>query len=193
MPSLEKIKQEIKKGISILENGGILIYPSDTLWALGCDATNDLAVEKLIQLKKRSTNKGLIVLIAYENDLQKYVKEVPSLAYELWEYAENPLTLVLEGGQKLSSHLLGQDGSVAIRLIKSGFCFELLKTFKKPIISTSVNISGENSAKTFMDISQDLLDKVDYSISSDFFQNPNPVASTIIRLKANGTFEFIRK
>ncbi len=185
--------QEIEKAIKVLKEGGTILYPTDTIWGLGCDATNSLAVEKLLGLKNRPQEKGLIVLIAHINDLQKYVKEVPSLAYDMIEYSENPLTLVLDNGLNVSPLVLQENKSLAIRLVTSGFCFELVKAFKKPIIATSANISGDNSPNSYEEISKNLIDQVNFSLDPSFADKKKKNPSTIIRLAMNGTIEFIRR
>jgi len=192
MAGFQEIKEEIQKAIQVLNQGGTLLYPSDTLWALGCDASQDLAVQKILDLKNRPQEKGLIILVSNINDLDRYVKEVPQIAFELIEYAENPLTLVLQNGQKISAMALNEIGSIGIRVVKSGYCFELLKAFKKPLISTSANFSGEPSPETFAEISQDLKDKVDFISHSQSELPLKNKPSTIIKLDVNGTFQILR-
>lgn len=186
-------QNEVKKVMDIVRDGGVVIYPSDTLWALGCDATQDSATEKLIEIKGRSVEKGLIILIPSENDLLKYVREVPDLAYDLIEFAENPLTLVLNQGKNLSISVMKENQSIAVRVVKTGFCHDLLKALKKPLVSTSANLSGEKSPLSFSEISDLLKSKVDYIVDPAFGPKMSGQASTIIRLETNGTIEFIRR
>lgn len=192
MAGFQEIKEEIKMAVQVLNQGGTILYPSDTIWGLGCDATQDSAVQKILDIKKRPLEKGFIVLISNMNDLDRYVKEVPALAYELIEYAENPLTLVLQNGQKISPLALNENGSLGIRLVKSGYCFELLKAFKKPLISTSANFSGELNPKLFSEISSELKTQVDLICQSQENAPVRTKPSTIIKLDVNGTFQILR-
>ncbi len=193
MKGFTPIQNEIKKLVDIIRGGGIVLYPSDTLWALGCDATQDSAIKKLLQIKERSPEMGLIVLIPSENDLFRYVKEVPDLAYDLIEYAENPLTLVLDKGKNVSNIVLKEDESIAIRVVKTGFCHEFLKVLKKPMVSTSANLSGEKTSMNFSEISELLKSMVDYTVDPTLGLDLKGHASTIMKLAMNGTIEFIRR
>ncbi len=189
----EKLKEEIDKNLAILKSSGVILYPTDTIWGLGCDATDDLAIEKLLNIKRRPVEKGMIILISTINDLDRYAREVPSIAYELMEYAERPLTLVLEEGKGISKKVLKENGSVAIRVVKSGFCYDLIRAFKKPIVSTSANISGIPSPSHYDQISQQIKEEVDHIVPLTFENKTDLMASTILRLDKNGTIEFIRR
>jgi len=193
MAGFLEIKEEIKKAVEVLNGGGTILYPTDTIWGLGCDATQEEAVQKLLKIKNRPQDKGLIVLVSSINELDRYVEDVPSMAFDLLEYAEHPLTLVLEKGRKISPTVLKENQSIAIRVVKTGICHELLKVFKKPLVSTSANISGEPSPKTFEEISQVLKDRVDLIFSKETSGLFSTKPSTIIRLDNNGTIEFLRR
>lgn len=187
------LKNEVNKALEVLKNGGVILYPTDTVWGLGCDATNEEAVAKVNEIKGRKADKSLIVLLDNDNKLQSYVTEIPEVAYELIEYAENPLTIIFSGAKNLAQNVINIDGSVGIRVVKHDFCEELLQRFRKPIVSTSANISGEPTPQFFDDISEEIKDVVDYIV--DFEQENRTVKkpSTIIKLGPSGQFEFIRK
>lgn len=187
------LKEEINKALEILKSGGVILYPTDTIWGLGCDATNEAAVDKILKIKNRPAEKSLIVLLDTDNKLQSYVNEIPEVAYDLIEYAENPLTIIFSGAKNMAKNVINSDGSVGIRIVKHDFCTQLIQRFRKPIVSTSANLSGEPSPKFFDDINPEILDVVDYVV--DFEQENRSVKkpSTIMKLSSSGQFEFIRK
>ena len=187
------IRDEINKALEVLKKGGVILYPTDTVWGLGCDATNENAVDKINKIKGRAVDKSLIVLLANENNLQSYVSEIPDVAYELIEYAENPITIVFSGAKNLAKNIINADGSVGIRIVKHDFCEQLLQRFRKPIVSTSANLSGQPTPSFFDDIDPEIINAVDYVVD---FEQDNRTAkkpSTIIKLGPSGQFEFIRK
>lgn len=187
------LREEVNKALEVLKNGGIILYPTDTVWGLGCDATNEDAVSKINTIKGRATDKSLIVLLANENNLQSYVSEIPDVAYELIEYAENPMTIVFSGAKNLAKSVINADGSVGIRIVKHDFCEQLLQRFRKPIVSTSANLSGQPTPLFFDEINPEIINTVDYVVN---FEQENRTAkkpSTIIKLGPSGQFEFIRK
>jgi L-threonylcarbamoyladenylate synthase len=186
-------REEINNALAVLKNGGVILYPTDTVWGLGCDATNEEAVAKISEIKGRASHKSFIVLLSTANQLQSYVTEIPDVAYELIEYAENPLTIVFSGAKNLAKNVINADGSVGIRIVKHTFCEELIQRFRRPITSTSSNLSGEPTPQFFDEISQEIIDSVDYVV--DFEQELSVVKkpSTIIKLGPSGQFEFIRK
>ncbi len=187
------LKDEINKTLEVLKTGGIILYPTDTVWAIGCDATNNLAVDKIIALKKRASNKGFIVLLDSDNKLQGYVNPVPEIAYDLIEYAENPLTIIYSGAKNLAANVIAPDGSVGIRIVKHDFCSQLIQRFRKPIVSTSANISGHVWPKNFIDINPELFELVDYVVNIDQNSMEEKLPSTIMKLEADGRFMFLRK
>ncbi len=191
--SLHMLKDEINKALEVLKAGGVILYPTDTIWGLGCDATNAEAVDKLLAIKNRPAEKSLIILLDTENKIQSYVTEVADVAYDLIEYAENPLTIVFSGAKNLAQNVINADGSVGIRVAKHDFCTPLIQRFRKPIVSTSANLSGNPSPKYFDDIDSKIVDAVDYVV--DFEQENRSIKkpSTIMKLSAGGQFEFIRK
>ncbi|MHB1177898.1 MAG: L-threonylcarbamoyladenylate synthase [Daejeonella sp.] len=187
------LREEVNKAFEVLRNGGIILYPTDTIWGIGCDATNPEAVEKVIKLKGRSEDKSMIILLDTSNKLQSYVREVPEIAYDLIEFSENPLTIIYSGAKNVASNAIAADGSIGIRIVKHDFCEQLLRKFRKPIISTSANLSGEASPVSFDHISNQIIDGVDYVVNWE--QNIVSVKkpSAIMKLEPGGKFSFIRK
>ena len=187
------LKEEINKALEVLKNGGIILYPTDTVWGLGCDATNPEAVAKIFALKNRADSKSLIILLDTENKLQSHVSEIPDVAYDLIEYTEKPLTIIYDGAKNLAQNLINEDGSIAIRIPKHEFCQQLIQRFRKPIVSTSANISSELTPLSFSQISEKIKNGVDYVIDLEQEDTQEKQSSTIIKLGAGGQFSFIRK
>lgn len=187
------LKNEINNALEVIKAGGIILYPTDTIWGIGCDATNPQAVQKIIDLKHRATSKSFIVLLDTENKLPSYVNPVPEIAYDLIEFAENPLTIIYSGAKNLAHNVIAVDGSVGIRIVKHDFCSQLIQRFRKPIVSTSANLSGQTSPRIFTDINPEIINLVDYTVNleQDNIEHKNP--STIMKLEADGRFQFIRK
>lgn len=184
---------DIKAALDTLHQGGTLLYPTDTIWGIGCDATNVSAIEKIYSIKERDRSKSMIILLENENQLASYVKEIPDVAYQLIEYSERPLTIIYTGVKNLPAELIGPDDTIAIRIVNHPFCSALLQRFRRPIVSTSANLSGMPSPKNFSEIDEQLIEKVDYvaSYGQDNLENATP--SVIMRLEPSGRFEFIRK
>ena len=184
---------DIVKAVEVLRSGGIILYPTDTIWGLGCDATNQAAVERIYQIKQRKDAKSMLILMENPNLLNSYITEVPEIAWDLIEVADNPLTIIYPGAKNLASNLLGQDGSVGIRITAEPFTQQLIQRFRKPIVSTSANISGQKSPQNFADISMEIKQSVDYVVfyRQDDSARSNP--SGIIKLGIGGQIEIIRK
>ncbi|RYE14287.1 MAG: threonylcarbamoyl-AMP synthase, partial [Sphingobacteriales bacterium] len=136
------LRDEVAKAFKIVQDGGIILYPTDTIWGIGCDASNTEAVKKIYALKQREESKSMIILLDNDNKLQSYISEVPDIAYDLIEFTENPLTLIMPGAKNISPALIAADGSVGIRIVKHPFCEQLIQRLRKPLVSTSANISG---------------------------------------------------
>nr|MBC7613322.1 threonylcarbamoyl-AMP synthase [Pseudopedobacter sp.] len=187
------LKEEINKALEVLKSGGIILYPTDTVWGLGCDATNAEAVAKIFKLKNREDSKSLIILLDTDNKLQSYISEVPDIAYDLIEYTEKPLTIIYSGAKNLAKNLINHDGSIGIRIPKHEFCQQLIQRFRKPIVSTSANISGEPTPTNFSEMSQTIIDGVDYVVDLEQESTEKKEPSTIMKLEADGKFIFIRK
>jgi L-threonylcarbamoyladenylate synthase len=187
------LREEVAKALKIVQDGGIILYPTDTIWGIGCDAINTEAVKKIYSLKQRDEAKSMIILLDTVNKLESYVSNVNPLAFDLIEYAENPLTLVMPGAKNISPALISNDGSIGIRVVKNTFCEQLIQRLRKPLVSTSANISGRPSPQYFSQIDQEIIDGVDYVVDLDQHDMEIKTPSTIMRLAPDGTFEFLRK
>lgn len=186
------IEQDIQACVETLQRGGLILYPTDTIWGIGCDATNPDAVKKVYALKQRSDNKAMIVLIDAEDHLDHYVVDVPDIAHELLQVAIEPLTIIYEGAFNLSAELLGENDSVGIRVPREEFSHRLCASFGKPIVSTSANISGAPSPAAFADIDKRIVEGVDYVVNYRQNDSAPHKASNIILLRGDGTFKIIR-
>ncbi|MDB5031455.1 L-threonylcarbamoyladenylate synthase [Mucilaginibacter sp.] len=187
------LRDEVAKAFKVVQDGGIILYPTDTIWGIGCDAANTEAVQKIYRLKQRDEAKSMIILLDTDNKLASYVLEVPELAYSLIEYAENPLTLIIPGARNISPALIAGDGSIGIRVSNHPFCQGLIQRLRKPLVSTSANISGKPSPQYFSQIDQEIIDGVDYVVDVDQHSMEIKNPSTIMKLSPNGQFEFIRR
>src|ERR1700755_1743215 len=161
------LREEIAKALKVVQDGGIILYPTDTIWGIGCDATNTEAINRIFALKQRDEAKSMIILLDTENKLESYVQEVPSIAYDLIEFAENPLTLVMPGAKNISPALFAADGSIGVRVVKHDFCEQLIQRMRKPLVSTSANISGKPSPLYFSQVDQQIIDGVDHIVDID--------------------------
>ncbi|MDR0982029.1 MAG: threonylcarbamoyl-AMP synthase [Culturomica sp.] len=188
----EKLKQEIKKSIEILRKGGVIVYPTDTIWGIGCDATNETAVKRIYEIKRRADSKSMLVLLDDVGKIASYA-DVPDISYELIEASDKPLTVIYPNSRGLAAGLPAEDGSIGIRITKEEFTRNLLFQFHKPIVSTSANVSGEPSPTAFRDISDDILNAVDYVVDYRREENGGTHPSSIIKFDADGSFKIIRK
>lgn len=186
-------REDINQALETLKNGGLILYPTDTIWGIGCDATNPEAVEKVFALKERDKSKSMLILLHNDNQLASYVNEIPEVAYELIEATDRPLTIVYSKAKNLASNALAEDGSIGIRIVNHPFCQQLLQRFRKPIISTSANISGQASALNFSEISSEIKEAVDYIVEFGQHDTNAGKPSLIIKLDPSGKFEFLRK
>ncbi|MBR1889288.1 MAG: threonylcarbamoyl-AMP synthase [Alloprevotella sp.] len=185
-------REDIRKAVDIMWKGGIILYPTDTIWGIGCDATNEDAVRRVYEIKQRIDSKALICLTDNDAKLPYYVKDVPPIAWDLLELSVKPLTLVLDQARNLAPNLLAEDGSVGIRITKEPFSKELCFRMRKMIVSTSANISGQPAPRCFDEISDTLKQSVDYICTSRRNER-NPAASSVIRLRSNGEVCVIRQ
>ena len=185
-------KEDIRRAVEVMNNGGIILYPTDTIWGLGCDATNADAVHRIYEIKQRTDAKALISLVDSETKVQFYVKEVPEVAWDVMELSERPMTVVFDGGRNLAPNLLAEDGSVAIRITKEAFSKELCMRMKRAVVSTSANISGQPAPRCFSEISEEIKGAVDYICTSRQDEPPTQTASSIIKLGAGGEVTIIR-
>lgn len=191
-PITKSWREDIKKAIDVMYKGGVILYPTDTIWGIGCDATNEDAVRRIYEIKQRDDSKALICLTDSEAKLPYYIKDVPPVAWDLLELATSPLTIVFDEARNIAQNLIAEDGSIGIRITREAFSKELCFRMRKLIVSTSANISNAPSPKRFDDISPEILNAVDYVCTS----RRNEVCSTassILRLRNNGEISIIRK
>ena len=187
-----QMDEDITQCLKVLSDGGLILYPTDTVWGIGCDATNADAVNRVYQLKKRDDSKALIVLIDSADHLDHYVVDVPMIARELIDVAVKPLTIIYEGAYNMAPNVLGDEDSVGIRIPNDEFCHRLCERFGKPIVSTSANVSGEPTAKTFAEIAPAIVKGVDYAVNYRRQDTSHHNPSNIILLSRDGTFKIIR-
>jgi L-threonylcarbamoyladenylate synthase len=192
MKNNNQYEQELEKAVEILKTGGTLLYPTDTIWGLGCDATNPKAVEKIFRLKNREESKSLIVLLDDEANLHNYVDNLPEITFDLLENLDKPTTIIYSNAKNLAWNVIASDGTIGIRVTRDPFCKDLVKRFGKPIVSTSANISGDPSPIVFREISNELITHVSYTVDLYHDQINSSKPSTIIRLFENGEFIIIR-
>lgn len=186
-------KEDIQNAVNVMKDGGVILYPTDTVWGIGCDATNSEAVAKVYNIKKRDDSKALICLVDSEARLQRYVRNVPEVAWQVMEYAVKPTTVILDNAVNLAPNLVADDGSIAMRVTHEAFSKELCYIFQKPIVSTSVNISGEPAAQNFRDIAPELIEAADYVCFSRRQEHKPHTPSSIIKIKEDGEVTIIRK
>lgn len=190
-------EQDIKNAVETMRRGGVILYPTDTVWGIGCDATNVEAVRRVYEIKQRDDSKALICLVDSDARMQRYFRNVPDVAWQLVDSLKEgdgrPTTLILDGAINLAQNLIADDGSVGIRITNEPFSRELCYRFQKAIVSTSANISGEPAAQNYCDIDQRILDAVDYVCWSRRQEHKPHIPSSIIKLKANGEVTVIRK
>lgn len=183
---------DLSTALDTLRQGGLILYPTDTVWGLGCDATNPDAVARLRDLKGRSAGKALLCVVGSETILERYAQGVPDVAYELIDTAVEPLTIVYDKGVGLAPGVCGDDGSVGIRIIADGFTGELLRRFGRPLVSTSANLAGEITPANYAQISDDLKERVDYVVETGRTDTAEHMPSHILRLHADGQVAIIR-
>ncbi len=183
---------EIINCLNILKKGGIILYPTDTVWGIGCDATNFEAIEKIIRLKKRLDRKSMICLVSDFKMLNQYIEDIPEVTYDIIKFATKPTTIVYDRPLHVAENLIAKDNSIAIRVVREGFSNQLIRKLKKPIVSTSANISGKTSPNNFQEISNAILEGVDYVVNlPDKKGSVKP--SAIIKISAWGNVQIIRK
>lgn len=194
-----EIDEEISEALQVLKDGGIILYPTDTIWGIGCDATNKEAVEKVFQLKKRSDSKSLVTLASDMDMVCRYVKEVPEMAVQLAEITDKPLTIIYPEaittpvGRGIAENVAAEDGSIAIRIPMNDFCLQLIKKFHRPIVSTSANISGEPSPASYEEINGEIISAVDWCADPIYEEGSTQKASSIIKVGISGEVKIIRE
>ena len=189
-------EEDIRKAVEVMRKGGVILYPTDTVWGIGCDATNAEAVKRVYAIKQRDDSKALICLVDSDARMQRYIRNVPDVAWQLIDSLSEggkPTTLILDGAVNLAPNLIAEDGSIGIRITQEPFSKELCYRFQKAIVSTSANISGEPAAQNYCDIDQRIIEAVDYVCWSRRQEHKPHTPSSIIKLKENGEVEIIRK
>jgi|SRR6185312_3855718 len=183
--------QILKAAQAYIQKGGAILYPTDTVWGIGCDATNEQAVKRIFEIKNRPPAKSMIILVANMDQLEYYA-DVPEVAKDLVEYAESPLTIIYPNAKRVAAPLIAEDGSIAIRVVKDEFCEMLINGLRKPLVSTSANISGEPAPVYFDEISDEIKSRVDYIVPLRQSEHTKSKPSRIIKLGMNGAIEIIR-
>ena len=188
----KEIAEDIRTAVQTLRQGGLILYPTDTIWGIGCDASNEEAVRRIFRLKQREDSKAMICLVDSADRMQRYLRQVPDVAWDLVEFAEKPLTLILDGAVNLAPSLTGEDGSVGLRVTRENISHELCYRFQKAVVSTSANISGQPSPAYFGEISDEIKQGVDYVMRSRQNDTSKSKPSQIIKLGLDGRVSIIR-
>lgn len=186
-------EEDIRQAVKTLREGGLILYPTDTVWGIGCDATRPEAVSKVYELKKRADSKALIVLVNRVEDLDRYVDEVPPIALDLIEVADRPMTIVYERGRNLAKNLLAEDGSVGIRVTGEEYSSALCKALRRPVVSSSANLSGEPAPSFFAQIPRAIIEGVDYVASYRRDDSTPRRSSSVVKVGADSTIQILRK
>ena len=189
----ETIREEIKKACEVLQKGGVILYPTDTVWGIGCDATNEEAVKRVYEIKHRADSKAMLVLVDSDVKVDFYVKDVPEVAWDLIQYATKPLTVIYDDARNLAPNLIGEDGSVGIRVTSEEFSKQLCYRFRKAIVSTSANISGQQSPASFSEIQDEIKQAVDYIVDYRQDEPAGAKPSSILKLGRGGVIKIIRE
>ena len=186
------INFEVHKAFEVIQNGGIILYPTDTVWGIGCDATNAEAVKKIYALKQREESKSMIVLMNGEKMMYNVFKEIPETAWQILDLSEKPTTLILDNPRNVAANIIADDKTLGVRLVKEPFCFKLMERMKKPLVSTSANISGMFTPKSFKEIVPEIIKGVDYVVNLHH-EKICDKPSTIIKLSLDNQVKIIRK
>jgi L-threonylcarbamoyladenylate synthase len=184
---------DIRNALKVLREGGVILYPTDTIWGLGCDATNALAVQKIFGIKQRDDSKSLIILVNSVSMLERYVADPPEVALQMAELSQKPLTIIYDRGRSLAGGVASADGSVGVRICSDPFCDELITAFRKPIVSTSANISGTDAPALFDEISEEVIRAADYVCLYRQYDRSRFSASSVIRVSGNGAVKILRE
>ena len=187
------MNEEIKKACQVMREGGVILYPTDTIWGIGCDATNEEAVRRVYEIKRRADSKAMLVLVDSAVKVDFYVQDVPEVAWDLIELADKPLTIIYSGARNLAPNLLAEDGSVGIRVTGEEFSKRLCQQFRKAIVSTSANVSGQPSPQNFSEISEEIKSAVDYIVDYRREATTQAEPSSIIKLDKGGVIKIIRQ
>ena len=189
----ETIREEIRKACEVLQKGGVILYPTDTVWGIGCDATNEEAVKRVYEIKRRADSKAMLVLVDSDVKVDFYVKDVPEVAWDVIQYATKPLTIIYDDARNLAPGLIGEDGSVGIRVTSEEFSKQLCFRFRKAIVSTSANISGQPAPASFSEIQDEIKQAVDYIVEYRQDEPAGAKPSSILKLGRGGVIKIIRE
>lgn len=193
MKNETELQHEVDEAVRTLHEGGLLLYPTDTVWGIGCDATNADAVARIYALKRSENKKSMLVLCASPDMVVRYVNKAPGIAFEVMELATSPLTLILPGATGLAANLIPEEGTLGVRIPDHAFCQAMLRKLGRPIVSTSANISGEDTPRNLAEISREIIDGVDYVVNPKFEGKPTGKASSILLFNEAGEFRIIRE
>jgi L-threonylcarbamoyladenylate synthase len=185
-------EEDLKQSLKVLKEGGVILYPTDTIWGLGCDATNLSAVEKIFKIKSRPEPTSLIILVNGESMVERYVKDIPETAFQITEVSDKPLTIIYPEGKSLAAGVCSEDGSVGIRICIDPFCYELITRFRKPIVSTSANFSGIQSPVHFGEIDEKIINAADFVVKYRQKDRQKQTVSPVIKIDKNGVFKILR-
>ncbi len=189
---MSDLNKEVHNAFEAIKNGGIILYPTDTVWGLGCDATNSEAIKKIFALKKRDETKSMITLVNGDRMLYQVFNEIPETAFQIWDLSEKPTTLILDRPRNIAPEIIAEDNSVGVRIVKEPFCYNLMERMKKPLVSTSANISGEPSPTSFTEINPEIIKGVDYVVNLHQDKKMDK-PSIIIKLTLDSRVTIIRK
>ena len=185
-------REDLQNALRVLREGGVILYPTDTVWGIGCDATNAEAIARIYEIKRRVESKSMIVLVDSEAKIEGYVRDVPEIAWDLIEVADKPLTIIYDNAKNLPDNLVAEDGSIAIRITKEQFSQQLCRMMRVPVVSTSANVSGEPTPRNFFEISDEILNAVDFIVDYRREEEVLPQPSSIIKLGSKGQVKVIR-
>lgn len=186
-------EEDLRDSLITLRKGGIILYPTDTIWGLGCDPTNQAAVDKIFRIKSREPGKSLLILVDGEAMIERYAGDVPEIAWELTGVSDDPLTVIYPWGKNLAPGVCSDDGSIGMRICHDEFCMELIKRFRKPVVSTSANLSGKPSPGNFREIEKTIIDAVDFVVKYRQDDTRRYSSSPVIKLDPDGTIKIIRR
>ena len=187
------LQEEVARAVAILREGGIILYPTDTVWGIGCDATNAEAVDRIYRLKRSENKKSMLVLCASADMVVRYVNRAPGIAFEVMEMATTPLTAILPGAAGVAANLIPDEGTLGVRIPDHEFCQRMLRALGRPVVSTSANISGEPTAVGLQDVAREIIDGVDFVVNPRFEGKPTRKASSIIAFGEGGEVKIIRE
>jgi len=187
------MKEDINRALEVLRSGGVILYPTDTIWGLGCDATNPEAVEKIYSIKERDPNKSMLILVDYPARVERYVEDMPDIAWDLIEVTNKPLTIIYHQAKHLPENLVASDGSIGIRVVQDKFCQQLITRFGRPVVSTSANPANQPAPANFKEIDPTIIDSVDYVVKWRQNETKKSSPSGIIKLGPGGEVEVIRE